>query len=568
MRCWKQLEFGTTTEEGINRQAMMDKQSAEEWLSLAQSLIPVALAKAKSVKNFQGRWKTISSKIDQIPTCLSDLSSHPCFSKNRLCSEQLQSVAKTLNEVIELAELCLTDKYEGKLHMQSDLDSLLGKLDLNLRDCSVLIKTGVLGEATLPLSISSSSETTKKTSLKELLARLQIGHLESKHKALESLLQVVLEDEKMLMPLIGRANIAALVQLLTANSTRIREKAVDLICLLAESGHCDEWLVSEGVLPPLVRLAESGSFVTREKAAISLQKLSMAPETAREIAGHGGILPLIDLCRTGDSVSQAAAAAALKNISAVPDLRQFLAEEGTVKVSIDLLNHGILLGSREHMAECLQNLTAANETICKAVVTEGGVTSLLAYLDGPLPQEPAVAALRNLVPYVSSETWVAVNLVPRLAHVLKSGSPGAQQAASSALCRFAASPESKRHVGESGCVSLLVKLLESKSNGCREAAAQAIAGLVTEDRSRREVRKDDKSVPNLVMLLDPNPGNTAKKYATAGLLGLSGSEKSRKVMISYGAIGYLKKLSEMEVSGAKKLLEKLERGRLRSLFQR
>ncbi|AAF78412.1 Contains similarity to an unknown protein F17K2.25 gi/7485635 from Arabidopsis thaliana BAC F17K2 gb/AC004665. It contains a flagellar FliJ protein PF/02050 domain. ESTs gb/H76945 and gb/AA712775 come from this gene [Arabidopsis thaliana] len=563
-------KFGAMAEEQQVNQMIMDKQSVEEWLSRVNSLIPSVLSKAKTVKKFTGRWKTIISKIEQIPACLSDLSSHPCFSKNKLCNEQLQSVAKTLSEVIELAEQCSTDKYEGKLRMQSDLDSLSGKLDLNLRDCGVLIKTGVLGEATLPLYISSSSETPKISSLKELLARLQIGHLESKHNALESLLGAMQEDEKMvLMPLIGRANVAALVQLLTATSTRIREKAVNLISVLAESGHCDEWLISEGVLPPLVRLIESGSLETKEKAAIAIQRLSMTEENAREIAGHGGITPLIDLCKTGDSVSQAASAAALKNMSAVSELRQLLAEEGIIRVSIDLLNHGILLGSREHMAECLQNLTAASDALREAIVSEGGVPSLLAYLDGPLPQQPAVTALRNLIPSVNPEIWVALNLLPRLRHVLKSGSLGAQQAAASAICRFACSPETKRLVGESGCIPEIVKLLESKSNGCREAAAQAIAGLVAEGRIRRELKKDGKSVlTNLVMLLDSNPGNTAKKYAVAGLLGMSGSEKSKKMMVSYGAIGYLKKLSEMEVMGADKLLEKLERGKLRSFFHR
>lgn len=520
-------KFGAMAEEQQVNQMIMDKQSVEEWLSRVNSLIPSVLSKAKTVKKFTGRWKTIISKIEQIPACLSDLSSHPCFSKNKLCNEQLQSVAKTLSEVIELAEQCSTDKYEGKLRMQSDLDSLSGKLDLNLRDCGVLIKTGVLGEATLPLYISSSSETPKISSLKELLARLQIGHLESKHNALESLLGAMQEDEKMvLMPLIGRANVAALVQLLTATSTRIREKAVNLISVLAESGHCDEWLISEGVLPPLVRLIESGSLETKEKAAIAIQRLSMTEENAREIAGHGGITPLIDLCKTGDSVSQAASAAALKNMSAVSELRQLLAEEGIIRVSIDLLNHGILLGSREHMAECLQNLTAASDALREAIVSEGGVPSLLAYLDGPLPQQPAVTALRNLIPSVNPEIWVALNLLPRLRHVLKSGSLGAQQAAASAICRFACSPETKRLVGESGCIPEIVKLLESKSNGCREAAAQAIAGLVAEGRIRRELKKDGKSVlTNLVMLLDSNPGNTAKKYAVAGLLGMSGSEK-------------------------------------------
>jgi hypothetical protein len=95
----------------------------------------------------------IISKLERIPSCLSDLSSHPFFSKNALCKEQLQAVSKTLNEAIELADLCVKEKYEGKLRMQSDLNALLGKLDLNLRDCGLLIKTGVLGEATLPPSM-------------------------------------------------------------------------------------------------------------------------------------------------------------------------------------------------------------------------------------------------------------------------------------------------------------------------------------------------------------------------------------------------------------------------------
>ncbi|OEL33711.1 hypothetical protein BAE44_0005269 [Dichanthelium oligosanthes] len=84
----------------------------------------------------------------------------------------------------------------------------------------------------------------------------------------------------------------------------------------------------------------------------------------------------------------------------------------------------------------------------------------------------------------------------------------------------------------------------------------------------RDIKKDEKSVPNLVQLLDPSPQNTAKKYAISCLLALSASKRCRKLMVSHGAIGYLKKLSEKDVAGAKKLLEKLDRGRLRSLFSR
>ncbi|KAI3800497.1 hypothetical protein L1987_28588 [Smallanthus sonchifolius] len=543
---------------------MADFQSAEEWLSYAKDLVPVALEKAREVKEFPGRWKMIISRLEQIPSRLSDLSSHPCFSKNTLCNEQLEAISKTLNESIKLAEICSKGKYDGKLQMQSDLDSLSGKIDLNLRDCGLLIKTGVLGEVTMTSDLEGTSH--RSSDIRELLARLQIGHLEAKHKALDSLVDVMKEDEKMVLSIVRRSNIGALVQLLTATSPRIREKTVTLICSLAESGGCESWLVSEGVLPPLIRLLESGSSVGREKSAITLQRLSMSEETARSIAGHGGVPPLIDICRTGDSVSQASATCTLKNLSVIPELRQTLAEEGIVKVMISVLDSGILLGSKEYAAECLQNLTSSNDELKRAVITEGGARSLLAYLDGPLPQEPAVAALRNLIGLVSVESLISLGLLPRLVHVLKSGSLGAQKAATSSICHICNTVEVKKLVGESGCIPLLIMLLEAQSNGVREVAAQAIASLMTLQHNRRVVRKDDKSVPSLVQLLDPSPQNTAKKYAISCLSLLSSSKQCRKLMVSYGAIGYLKKLTESEIPGSSKLLEKLERGRLKSLF--
>ncbi|GJZ17416.1 cellulose synthase interactive 1-like protein [Tanacetum coccineum] len=547
------------------KKSIADFRLAEEWLSHVKDLVPVALEKAREVKEFPGRWKMIISRLEQIPSRLSDLSSHPCFSKNTLCNEQLEAISRTLNEAIKLAEVCSKGKYDGKLQMQSNLDSLSGKLDLNLKDCGLLIKTGVLGEVSM--SSSDLEGTSPQSSdIRELLARLQIGHLEAKHKALDGLVDVMKEDEKTVLSLVGRSNIGALVQLLTATSPRIREKTVTLICSLAESGGCESWLVSEGVLPPLIRLLESGSSIGREKSAIALQRLSMSEETARSIVGHGGVPPLIEICHTGDSVSQASAACTLKNLSVIPELRHTLAEEGIVKIMIGVLDSGILLGAKEYAAECLRNLTSSNDDLKRAVITDGGVRSLLSYLDGPLPQEPAVAAVRNLVGLVSVESLISAGLLPRLVHVLKSGSLGAQRAATSCICRICNTIEVKKLVGESGCMPLLISLLEAKSNGVREVAAQAVASLMTHQHNRREVKKDEKSVPNLVQLLDPSPQNTAKKYAVSCLSLLSSSKRCRRLMVSYGAIGYLKKLTESEIAGSAKLLEKLERGKLRSLF--
>lgn len=548
---------------------VVDAQTTEDWLLRAQELVPTAIRKAKDIKAFAGRWKIVIFKLEQIPLCLSDLSSHPCFSKNSLCKEQLQAVWKTLDETIELAERCSEERYSGKLQMQSDIDALSSKLDLNLKDCGLLVKTGVLGEATLPLSFTRTIDSdSPHWSIRELLARLQIGHLEAKNQALDRLIEVMKEDEKNVLGVLGRSNVSALVQLLTATSPRIRERTMMVICSLAESGSCENYLVSEGVLPPLIRLIESGSWAAKEKATITLQRLSISSETARSIVGHGGVRPLIEICRCGESVSQAAAVGTMKNLSAVPEVRQNLAEEGTIRVMINLLDSGILLGSREYAAECLQYLTASNETLRRAVILEGGIRSLLAYIDGPLPQETAVGALRNLVTSISKDDLVSLGVLPRLVHILKAGSLGAQQAAASVICKICSSMEMKKMVGEFGCIPLLVNMLEAKTDCAKEVAAQAISTLMTFPQNCRELKRNEKSVPNLVHLLNPSDQNRAKKYAVSCLASLSSSKKCKRVMISYGAIGYLKKLCDMDIPGAKKLLERLERGKLRSLFSR
>ncbi|XP_020585625.1 protein CELLULOSE SYNTHASE INTERACTIVE 3-like [Phalaenopsis equestris] len=541
-----------------------DLAPADHWLSQARLLVPTALHRAQSASRFPGRWKTIISKIEQLPSCLSNLSSHPFFSKNSLFREQLQSVCSSLEETILLAEN--SSAIVGKLQMQSHLDSLSAKLDLNLRDCNQLIKTGVLGNSTA----QSGQTETARFRIQELLARLQIGHAEAKHRAIEGLVEAITEDEKSVLLVLCRSNISSLVQLLTATAVRTREKAATVVCMLAESGSCDNSLVSEGALPPLIRLVESGTPRCREKALMALERLSMSPDTARSIVGHGGIGSLVEACHAGDSIVQSAAAATLKNLSAVPEVRQSLADEGVIKLMIHLLDCGIMLGSKEHAAECLQKLTSSNESLRKAVVSEGGIRSLLAYIDGPLPQESAVGALQNLIASVSisADSLVSISLLPRLVHVLKEGSLGAQQAAACTICRISNSTEVKKMVGEFGCVPLLLKLMEAKTNGAREAATQAVANLISYPHNCREVKKEEKSVPNLVQLLDPSSENTAKKYAVSCLLQLSSSKKCKKLMCSYGAIGYLKKLSEMDVTGAKKLLERLEKGKLRSFFSR
>ena len=125
-------------------------ETAEELLERVRGMVPPALAAAGAAAGFPGRWKAIAAKLEALPACLSDLSSHPCFAKNALCRELLQSLAATLAEAADLAGRCRGPPPDGKLRTQSAIDALSGKLDLNIRDCALLVRTGVLSDASGP----------------------------------------------------------------------------------------------------------------------------------------------------------------------------------------------------------------------------------------------------------------------------------------------------------------------------------------------------------------------------------------------------------------------------------
>jgi hypothetical protein len=76
----------------------------------------------------------------------------------------------------------LLDALEKK-QMQSAVDALVGKVDLNLRDCKLLVNTGVLSDGT-----SGGPSPPPEMNVRELLARLQIGHVEAKERAVDGLL--------------------------------------------------------------------------------------------------------------------------------------------------------------------------------------------------------------------------------------------------------------------------------------------------------------------------------------------------------------------------------------------
>ncbi|GJN04918.1 hypothetical protein PR202_ga22502 [Eleusine coracana subsp. coracana] len=342
------------------------------------------------------------------------------------------------------------------------------------------------------------------------------------------------------------------------NSNSAREVAVEMLASLATYPlNATTMSEDDKCVPALVQLLveSAGSPICRHKAVVLLHIVSSKSHSSGwVIASLGGIDPLIQMCRHKriDSMSQSAAAGTLKNISEVPDLRQSLAKHGIVSVMVDLLDCGdAVLASKDHAAECLMNLTSSRANdggLQRDIVSEGGLRALLLYLgdtdqDRLQPHRVAVSAIRNLVGVISTTSGLADD--------------------------DDTATTMKRVAGEQGCVPLLVRTMQDgASYTAREVAVHALASLATYPPNAREMDVDDKCVPALVQLLNliPDSTITAIMDAVQCLLLLESTKRWRKLMISHGAKRYLKKLTDMDVQGATELLQRLERGSLRSLF--
>uniref|UniRef100_A0A2P2IZQ4 Uncharacterized protein MANES_06G124800 n=1 Tax=Rhizophora mucronata TaxID=61149 RepID=A0A2P2IZQ4_RHIMU len=123
-------------------------------------------------------------------------------------------------------------------------------------------------------------------------------------------------------------------------------------------------------------------------------------------------------------------------------------------------------------------------------------------------------------------------------------------------------------MGECGCIAPLTKMLDGKGSEEKEAAAKALSSLVLYAGNRRIFRKDERGIVSTVHLLDPLVQNLDKKYPVSILNSLVHSKKCRKQMIAAGASVNLKKLAEMDVEGAKKLLDYLGTGKIWGVFAR
>ncbi|KAM0958906.1 hypothetical protein EV1_023947 [Malus domestica] len=552
-------------------------------LDLINSTLSLLLHSSLTVRSFVGRWTALHSKLASLHSSVADISDSPHWAQNPLLHTLLPQLLSTLQRLTALADQCTDAEFAGgKLLMQSDLDMASSSLSNQLRDLDLLLRSGVLHQSNA-IVLSHPAPGSDKEDLsffiRDLFTRLQIGGVEFKKKALESLLQLLNGDNKSSGLVVREGNVAYLIHLLDFHhQPSVREQAIFAVCLLAtaDDDSSRKAVFEEGGLGPLLRILESGSTHLKEKAAMAVEALTADPENAWAVSAYGGVSVLIEACRSGSPATQTHAAGAIRNVANVEEIKTALGEEGAVPVLIQLLLSGTIT-AQEKSANCIAILASSDEYFRALIIQERGLQRLM-HLIQDLPNSDTLEHVLRAITWLSASDSCSKILssstifLIQLGEFIKQGNTTLQQISASLLAHLLVnvSDGNKRALG--CCMGSLVKLMESpKPVGLQESAAQSLVSLLTVRSNRKELVRDEKSVMRLVQMLNAKSHEmVASKFPVAVVAAVlsGGSDGCRKRLVAAGAHPHLQRLAEMEVAGAKKALQRLAGSRLKTIFSR
>ncbi|CAL5075296.1 unnamed protein product [Urochloa decumbens] len=557
---------------------------------ILHALLPPLLLAAGSVKALHSRWRALQATLLALQSSLASApaaaASHPLF------ADLVAALLPALRSLHALSDRCQDPGLPGgRLRLQSDLDMAASSLSLLLHDLSLLLRSGLLSvdsAASSPNAIvlqvpaSAASRADKSLFVRDAFARLQIGALDLKLKALVSLLDLLGDDPtaEAAQVVATDGDVAALLRLLDASShSALRDRAVTAVAHLATACAASRRVVfDEGGLGPLLRVLDSGSApATRERAAAAVVAITADAGSAWALSAYGGVSILVHACRpgSGSPAVQALAVAALKNVASIDDVRSALVEEGSLPVLVDLLASGTV-GTQKSAALCLWLLASKGDhEIQSHIVQAGALSPLLQALHVASDQDLQDSVLRAihalaLVPAAartlcSSPLFFAqlTDLICRCSSILL------QQMAADMVADLAptVSEDTKRCMAP--CIGTLVKMMEvAKPATVQESAGRALLALLTLKSNRKVFVRDEKSVTRLVQMLDPRNEEIDKKYPVSISLALAmgGGNGTRRRLTDAGSCQHLQKLADVEVPGAKKALQRISSNRLKSLL--
>ncbi|XP_042519400.1 vacuolar protein 8-like isoform X2 [Macadamia integrifolia] len=527
-----------TTQEGCTGESNLRK---------AIQRISSLISLSHSIKVFPVKWQLIRKKLEELNSGLT--AAEKCdLGENSKFSELIPSIEMTLNDCNDLARRCVDLSYSGKLLMQSDLDMICVKFQLNIKNLAGIYTAGILTNA---LVVSKpgigACRDDMKFYVRDLLTRLKIGDFEMKSHALVALNEVVSEDEKCVRIVIETGEIISLlVNFLEFPEIGIQEESAKAISVVAGFDTCRNLLVGAGIIAPLIRVLEGGTDLGKERAARALQKLTENSENAWSVSAQGGVTALLKLCTSGNEKGGefvVPACGVLRNLAGVEEIKRFMVEEGAVSCFITLVRSKDE-ASQISGIELLQIIASRDESVRQMIIRGGGIQILVRVMDpkssfSSKARETALRAIESLCFSSMSSLNILINcgFLDQLLYILRNGFM----------------PE-------------FVRLLDMKSFEFREMAAEVLCNMVCIPRNRKRFMQENTNVEQILQLLDPEEVKSGNKFLLSILMSLTSCNSARRKIMKSGYVKNLEKLAEAEDIEAKKILRKLSTNRFRSIL--
>ncbi|XP_042400826.1 uncharacterized protein LOC121990828 [Zingiber officinale] len=268
-----------------------------------------------------------------------------------------------------LLDRCSDGSYDdGKLHLRSDLDAVVSKLEFHINSFTEMNSSpNVKNSQAIILSKpgANASREDIKFYIKDLLSRLRIGDPIMRIQTLVALKEILVKDEKHVRIMTTEVNdaIDILVAFLEYKDAGVQEGAAGVLSVIAELNSHRGALVASGAIAPLIQVLEKSTELGKESSAKVLRKLTEKSDNGWSVSAHGGITALLKICVHPNSSKELVVLACqiLKNLSSAEEMRRFMVEEGAIRVLLKLSN-SIEEAHQIQAIELLQDLASGDRT--------------------------------------------------------------------------------------------------------------------------------------------------------------------------------------------------------------
>jgi hypothetical protein len=540
-----------------------EPESGDPGLAECLNLLEAVPAAADSSPAFRRHWPSISASLAALSASLASPAFPPAAPLLAPLAAALRALLSVAGDAPRL----------GHLHTVSLLSSTAASLSQHAADARLLA-------APAPAASDAGS------AADALVSRLRLGSAASRAAALEELASTAAA----LPAPSATAAVSAVAVLLDSacgggggGGGDLRDRAVAALAALASSDAARPSLAQEAgaVVPHLCRALESGASAAEHACAALLPLTAASRDAAAAVAARGGVAALLAACAGGTPAAQATAAGVLRNLAAFPDLLPAFRDEGALPLLLQLVSLGTPRAQELALA-CLQSLTTGDggdeaQRLRVEAFQEGALGCVSDFLDGRRGDEPGLAPALGLLRNMASFRYIAEiaasgGLAAHATAALGSDRSATRAEAALALaelCGNAGKAGLRQEAVVADAVPRLVWMLEAKPAGERDAAARALAAVLgASGGCRKAFRKDERGVVNAVQLLDPSASGVETRFPVSVLLAVAQSRRCRKQMVAAGACGFLQGLVASEVVGAKRLAERLGKGKMLGVFPR